>query len=160
MEPKEFIMALGRTSLALAAAVSAIALVGASQEAHAGALGFGTPQISDFTFSNAGGVLTDNGLGTGSVIIGGSLNTESTSATLDSLPPASSTALAIQPLVNQSCEGNCAAVSLNPFSLVTPTLNPATTPFAQAAANLSANSVVNVTVGPPPVLVPACANSN
>lgn len=142
-----------RSYITVAAAVSVFALVGVTQEAKAGALGFATTQISDFTISNGGGVLTFPG---SLAVVSGVSNTESASSTLNGIT-VSSSVLATQPAINQVCQGNCAVFTppgAQSFSLVTPTLALGTTPFAQAATNLGPLAVVSLGGGP------AGANSN
>ena len=143
-------MSFRRTSLALTMAASAIALIGVTQEAQAGALGFATTQISNFTVSANGTVLTNPT----TIVVASSNNTESASATFNGASTTSSV-VAVAPAVNNVCLGNCTVVNTQPFQLVTPTLNPATTPFAQAATQLGTGNIVAGING-----APAGANSN
>ena len=144
-------MARRLSHLTFAAAVSAIALLGATQGAQAGAAAFSTTQISNFIISNGSGPLT-NGV---NVTLSNPLNAESTSATLNATNTVNSN-LAVAPNDNQSCLGNCAGFTPgNAFTLVTPTLQVSKTPFVQSAANLGPDELVNV----PPLPAGAMANS-
>lgn len=132
-----------------AAAVSAIALVGVTQEAQAGALGYGTTQISNFTISNSSGILTDPG----TVTVASDSSTQSATAALNG-SSATSTTFATAPAANQVCMGACAAFTPagapQSFTLVTPTLGTTTTSFAQSATNGSGSLINATALGFPP----------